>query len=480
MKTKSLKTNAILNTIKQSCSILFPFITFPYVSRTLGEAGFGKYNFSFSIVTYFSYIAALGISTYAIREGAKIRDNIKKIEKFCSEVFSINIISAIVAYGLLALFLLLNRKTDTYLTYIIILSIAIFIDTIGTDWVNTIFEDFTYITIRYIIFQVIALILLFVFVHDEKDVAAYCWITLLAAHGGNLINLFYIRKRIQIHFTFRMNVKKHIIPLLILFINALAIVIYVNADITMLGFYYNDSVVGIYSFSSRIYNILKNLINAIVVVSLPRIAYVNLNQKSKIRSYMTQIFSGITYVMLPMIVGMFCMSKQIIMLIGGKRYIIGNSSLKILSIAILFAIYASIFSNCILIVNRQEKKCLVSTIISALVNIVLNLILLPKYGIVAAAITTLIAEFLNCMIQFIFSREYYKYNFQNLLEQSSCVIGSCFIYCVCYIVNHMTSSVISLFIAIVISAVGYFGITYIMKNPIARNGYMIIKNKLKI
>ena len=143
MKVKSLKKNAVLNMIKQGCSIVFPFVTFPYISRTLGDTGFGKYNFSFSIVTYFSYIAALGISTYAVREGAKIRDNKKKINQFCSEIYSINIISMIIAYILLMAFLVSNKKVNNYFVYIVILSIAILIDTIGTDWVNSIFEDFT-------------------------------------------------------------------------------------------------------------------------------------------------------------------------------------------------------------------------------------------------------------------------------------------------------------------------------------------------
>lgn len=478
MKVKSLKKNAVLNMIKQGCSIVFPFVTFPYISRTLGDTGFGKYNFSFSIVTYFSYIAALGISTYAVREGAKIRDNKKKINQFCSEIYSINIISMIIAYILLMAFLVSNKKVNNYFVYIVILSIAILIDTIGTDWVNSIFEDFTYITIRYIIFQIIALILLFVLVHDKQDVVVYCWISLLAGHGGNLVNLFYIRKRVRIEFIFHMNLKKHIMPLLILFVNSLAVIIYVNADITMLGFYYNDSIVGIYSFASRIYNILKNLINAIVIVSLPRIAYVNLNQKNKIKNYMTKIFSGITYIMLPMVTGMFCMSKQIIRLVGGKGYLNGNESLRVLSVAILFAIYASIFSNCVLIVNKQEKKCLIATIISAIVNIILNLILLPKYGIIAAAMTTLIAEFFNFAIQFGFSQKYYKSNLKNLKEQMACIVGSLYIIVVCSIVNHITYSMLGVIIAILISGIGYLLITIIMKNSIAKNACSIIINKL--
>ena len=95
MKKKSLGLNAFLNGLKSILNLLFPLITFPYVSRVLGVKGIGIYNYSNSIVSYFLLIAALGISTYAIREGSKYRDNNEKIGKFASEVFTINLWSTI-------------------------------------------------------------------------------------------------------------------------------------------------------------------------------------------------------------------------------------------------------------------------------------------------------------------------------------------------------------------------------------------------
>ena len=101
MKKKSLGVNALLNSIRSILNILFPIITFPYVSRVLQVRGIGIYNFSNSIVSYFLLIAALGISTYAVREGAKLRDNKQKISKFVSEVFTINLCSTLISYFLL-------------------------------------------------------------------------------------------------------------------------------------------------------------------------------------------------------------------------------------------------------------------------------------------------------------------------------------------------------------------------------------------
>lgn len=109
MKNKSLGINAVLNGIRSVLNLLFPLITFPYISRVLSISGMGIYNFSGTYVNYFILIAGLGISTYAIREGAKYRDNLEKIEKFSDQIFSINIISTLVAYILLAISLIIFK-----------------------------------------------------------------------------------------------------------------------------------------------------------------------------------------------------------------------------------------------------------------------------------------------------------------------------------------------------------------------------------
>ena len=95
MKTKSLGINAMLNSLQNILNLIFPLITFPYVSRILSVDGVGKYNFANSIVSYFVLLASLGISTFAVREGAKLRNDREAISKFVSRVFTINLISMI-------------------------------------------------------------------------------------------------------------------------------------------------------------------------------------------------------------------------------------------------------------------------------------------------------------------------------------------------------------------------------------------------
>ena len=169
-KEKSLKINMILNAIKGIMSIVFPLISFPYVSKILGVENIGKYNFSNSIINYVVLFAGLGIATYAIREGARLRNKKEEIEKFSSEMFSINIISTVVAYIGLFILLIIVPKFHEYTSLLIILSLQVIFKTIGIEWIYSIYEDYAYITLRSIIFQVLSLILLFLFVKTQNDV----------------------------------------------------------------------------------------------------------------------------------------------------------------------------------------------------------------------------------------------------------------------------------------------------------------------
>lgn len=101
MKEKSIKINAVLNVMKTVLSLVFPLITFPYITRVLQVNAIGKYDFSVSVISYFSLIAALGITTYAVREGTKYRGDQEKNESVRKRDFSINLYATIVSYILL-------------------------------------------------------------------------------------------------------------------------------------------------------------------------------------------------------------------------------------------------------------------------------------------------------------------------------------------------------------------------------------------
>ncbi len=480
MKEKrfSLKINALLNGLRQTCAIIFPLITFSYVARTLGKEAYGDYSFTLSVVNYFILIAGIGINTYSIREGIQYRKNKKDFNKFCSEIYSINVYSSIIALITLVVVIFISDRLKQMFTLFLIESFSIVLILIGTDWINNIMEDYLYLTIRYVIIQIATMIITFLMIKSEKDVYRYAFISVIAMYGGNLINIRYIRKKVKVSFDFYIN-KRHVMPLLILFINSVAITIYVNSDITMLGFLSSRSTVGEYSFSSKLYNSAKQVINAFVIVTLPRIASV-INDKTRFDSYIKIIFHGISLILLPSVLLMFILRKEIIIFLGGVSYTNSCTIFGILCLAIIFAILSSFISNDILIVNRQDKKCLISTLISAGINIILNFIFIPYFSMYATAVSTVIAEASSFIIQFRYSKKYFDYKVLELKKIMPCIVGNIILCCIAILIrdwsrNFMMGYLIIILLTSVCAALIYVGVLILCKDEVVHEFLNLFK-----
>lgn len=472
---KSVKLNAIVNIIKQCSNILFPLLTYPYVSRILGAANLGKYSFADSILNVFLMTAALGIPTYAIREGARIRDDQPQLEKFCSEVFSINLIAMVASYVVLFVLMIFVPRLQKDSILIYILSITLFFNILGRDWVNSIFEDFIYISVRYVFFQTIAVILIFTFIRKPEDYILYTVIMLIANAGGYAANIFYTRRYLPFQITTKLNLRKHFKPILYLFCSSAALFLYVKSDIIILGFFRSDGEVGVYTLASKVYSIIKSLLNAITIVAIPRFSfYLGTGRLTEYKKLLSNLWKALVSLILPTIVGMFCMSEEIMHLIGGVEYVSGKTSLGILCLALFFAVFGCFYSQCILIPNRKEKIFFIATIISATLNVVLNIVLIPIMGINAAALTTLAAEVCVYSISRIYSgRNVVQADIRNIL---SVVVGCFSIVLICSLVKNIgLSLIIRIIISIVGSSIAYFLILLLLRNDVV----LMLKDTLR-
>ena len=181
-KYRSIKTNMILSFIKEMLGILFPIVTTLYVVRTLGKDTYGHVHYIRSIVSYFSLLAGLGTETYGIREGARVRENRNEFERFVSELFTINTLSTCSAIVLLFLFISWFNKVNKLSDYVLlsIFCLPIVLSVLGRDWINIVYEDYLYITVRYIITFFLSIGFLFVFVKSKNDFSQYAFFFMYA------------------------------------------------------------------------------------------------------------------------------------------------------------------------------------------------------------------------------------------------------------------------------------------------------------
>ena len=272
-KNISLKKNFIMNMILTMSSFIFPLITFPYVSRILLAEGTGKVSFATSLISYFTLFSQLGVPTYGIRVCASVRDNKEELSRTVQELFIIRFITTFVSYIAFAIVLLTVPRLQADRTLYIVVSFNIFFTFIGMEWLYKALEQYTYITVRSIAFKFVALVAMFMLIHEKSDYVIYGGITILAASASNIFNFLNLHKYINIKPIGNYDLKRHLKPVLIFFAMSCATTIYTHLDTLMLGFMATDTDVGYYSAAVKIKNILVSIITSVGAVLLPRVSY---------------------------------------------------------------------------------------------------------------------------------------------------------------------------------------------------------------
>ena len=469
-KEKSLKLNMVLNAIRGILAVLFPLITFPYVSRVLGVENIGRYNYSASIISYFVLLSGLGIEKYAVRDGAAVRADKEKVTQFANEMFTINMLSTLISYVLLIAMMIAFPELQGYWMLLVILSSQVILKTVGIEWIYSIYEDYLYITVRSIVFQILSLLLLFCFVHTEKDLNIYALISVIANTGSSALNYVHARKYVHIRFARKIDWKRHMRPIFVLFAMSLTVTIYVSSDVTVLGILCDDETVGIYSVSTKIYTVVKSLLSTVLVVSIPRLsAQFGTGRVSEFRETANDIYRTLITAMLPAITGIILLCKPIVMLVSGKEYIKSASSLAILGVALFMCMAAWFWGQCVLVPMKCENEVFKVTLFGAMLNLTLNLILIPKWQENAAAFTTVLAEGSTFLWSMIRGKRISNVSGEGM-TYFKVLIGCLGIVVINIVTKHLIiDSTLYVVTTVMLSVVVYAGIEILLKNESACN-----------
>lgn len=401
MKKKSIKLNFIMNIILTMSSFIFPLITFPYVSRVLLPVGTGKVSMATSVITYFSMFAQLGIPTYGIRACAKVRDNREKLSKVAQELLIINIIMSMISYMVLIILLFYVPKFRCEKELYVILSFNIILTSIGMEWLYKALEQYTYITVRSVIFKFIALIFMFFLVHKQTDYVIYGGITIFAASASNILNLINVHKFINLKLVGNYNFRRHLKPVLIFFAMSCATTIYTNLDTVMLGFMTTDTDVGYYNAAVKIKVILVSVVTSLGTVLLPRASYYI--QRGELKEFHRITRKALNFVFLmatPLFVYFIYFAKEGIFFLSGNNYVGSIIPMQVIMPTRLLIGITNILGIQILVPTGREKIVLYSEIVGAVVDVIINALLIPVYASTGAAIGTLVAELAVFIVQY--------------------------------------------------------------------------------
>lgn len=468
--------NSFYSVLKTIASLIFPVISFSYASRILLPEGMGKIDFSKSFVVYFTLLAMLGIQNYGIRECARIRDDKVALSKTTREIMRINFVSVLIAYAVFGVVIYFVDSLSPYRELLLINCLSIGLTAVGMEWLYNAVEDYKYIAVRTCIVQVVSLICMLIFVRSPGDTAKYAAIQVMSNGGAFLLNFIHSRKYIDWKSHFVLDCRRHIQPILALFLMSALIQVFTVMDSTMLGFLTNDQSVGLYSASHKISGIVSSAICSITIVLTPRIAYyAEKDMFEDVKTLSVKALNCIFMLCIPASVGLIMLSMPILMMFSGNSFAEADMTSKIMSLRNLFVPMNTFIVLHMFIPLKKEKYNLVSTGAAAALNFAMNMVLIPRLLQNGAAIATVAAEFIEFVINLYYFSRFVslKLVFKDIWYY---VIAAVPIIPICYFLSITDMNIILyVMLSVVLSLTVYFGILFLVKNPLIMDGLYIMK-----
>ena len=394
----SIRKNYFYNTINQLLTMLVAIVTVPCVSRVLGVENIGIYSYTYSIVTYFVMFVTLGINNYGNREIAKVQNERDRLNKTFSNIYAMQFmigIIVLIAY-ILYIIICVNRYKYLFIIEIIYIVAAI----IDINWAMYGLEVFRFLAIRNTIISTINLIFILVAVKDESSLYIYTFI--LA--GGALINQItawcYIKRKIQFESISLVEIRRHIKPNLILFIPILAVSLYKIMDKIMLGNMVGISHVGFFEVSEKIIRVPTILISSLGIVMLPRMSNLYANSNASTGNFYIKKSIDIAMILSSSLCfGIMAISKEFVPLFYGVGYDTCVYIYLVLLPSCVFLAFSNVIRTQFLIPTGRDWVYIKAVIIGAIVNISINLLIIPELYSIGAAIGTITAEAAVCISQ---------------------------------------------------------------------------------
>lgn len=409
MKIHSVKFNFIMNFIMSASSIVFPLITFPYISRVLMATGNGKVATASAVVAYFNMFASLGIPTYGIRACAKVRDDKKALSKTAQELIIINSITMLISCVVFAFTVILVPEFAAEKELYLINGIGLALNVFAVTWLYNALEQYAYITVINMITKLFSLILMFLLIKRPEDYVIYGGITVFASSASYVFNFIYARKFITLKKIGKYNFRVHMTPILKFFAMSAAISVYTNLDVVMLQFMQGDAEVGYYNAAIKVKTILVTLITSLGTVLLPRLSYYV--KKEKTEDFYRMIGKAVNFVVvagLPLTIYFMLYASESIQFLAGDGYQGAVLPMIILMPTVLLIGMSNITGIQILTPQNQEQKVLNSIVCGAVADFLLNLVLIPKMASSGAALATVIAELVVLLVQCVYLKEILK------------------------------------------------------------------------
>lgn len=384
--------NYLYNTVYEVLRLLAPLITTPYVSRILGADGVGTYSYAQSIATYFMLVGAVGTTLYGQREIAYVQDDPQRRTRVFWEIFLFRFATSIACT--IAYYLAFCNGTKYAIVYRV-LTLEVAATAIDISWFFMGIENFRVTVIRNTIIKLVGIALVFLLVKKPEDVPLYTMCVTLPIFIGNLSLWLNVRKYLdKVSMPRWPDISRHIKPILILFIPQVAIEVYAVLDKTMIGLLSPDiGQVGYYTQAQKIIKLLLTIILSVGTVMLPAmsVAFAQ-GKRDEIERRLMTAFRFIFMMSSALLFGVCAVARRFVPIFFGEGYMPVVTLMIVIAPVLVIIGISNVIGKQYLLPTKQQAAFTASVVTGAVLNCILNYILIQRFDAIGASVATVVAE----------------------------------------------------------------------------------------
>lgn len=430
----SFKRNYLYQVLYEILAIVLPLITAPYIARVMGAENLGVFSYSHSVANLFLMIARLGVVNHGSRSIAACQKDNEKLNRVFSEIFSIQAVFGLLVTTVYMVYIALFVKENQFIFFLQ----AIFVITALFDigWLFMGLENFKKTVTRNIVVKIVSLISIFAFVHDRGDLGIYTIISTGSMLLGHLTLWLGLKKVVKFVKPTLSGIRTQLKGCLIMFVPTIAVTIYTVIDKVLLGGLAGETQVGYYDQAAKLVAVPLGFITSFGAVMLPRMSAMEAEGThgnegiaimNKSLVFMVALATAISF-------GLASVSETLIPVYYGMEFLACIPLLMLISVKLPFMAWANVIRTQCLIPKHRDKEFIISLFVGAAVNVVLNVVLIPKFKAMGAAVATVSSEVAVCLVQSVFAKDVLSFKKPFLQSMGFIAIGAV-MYAVVYVLS---------------------------------------------
>ncbi len=468
MLNRKLVYNSIISAGARIIGLALSLVIIGFITRYLGQDGFGYYSTILAFLFFFTVFADFGLYHICVREISRPKADEKKI---VSNAFTLRFFAGLFIFSLAPLIVLFFPYPNEIKIGVIIAGIGFWLMS-NQQVLIGIFQKYLKmdkVALVELLGRIVQLVLVLFFIWQQKSFLFIVSALTVGALVNFLLVFFFSRKYVSISFQFDFSywrvLLKNSLPLALA---SIFVLIYFRLDTIMLSLMKPIADVGIYNLAYKFLESLLFFPAMFVGLTMPLMSKYAFSAKKKFKDIVQKTLNVLLVFVVPLIIGTFFLSQRLVVLVGGKDFILSAGVLDILIIATGIIFLGTLFSYMIIALEKQKTLIYIYGL-GAIINLVTNFIFIPRYSYYGAAGTTVLTELIVTVLMIIIL-------FQTLKTLSLFV--SVFKYILAGLVMGLMLYFLAqwpLLVLVILAVLVYFGFLYLINGISFKDILVLVK-----